>query len=503
MSSKLVQSIDPRTFEAVELDVRSTTSAELDEVVAGALEAGEQLASANPRERADLLGSMASALQDDRSDIVGAADRETALGPARLHGELDRCIGQFGHLADVVVDGAYLEATIDHAGADQPDVRRLMVPVGMVAVFGASNFPLAFSVPGGDTASAIAVGCPVVVKAHPSHPRTCLLAVRALRRGAVAAGFSDRLVTLVFGESIGRALVGHEDVSAVGFTGSARAADALQRAIAARARPIPFYGELGSVNPLVVTSAAAAERGDEIARGLLDSFTLGNGQFCTKPGVSLVPEEHASRFVSVLRAGLAGREPGFLLNEAIKAAFVERTTSWRESARPWIGDENPHTAGTSVSAGVLVVDATDVQRDASLLDECFGPVTVVVRYGSLGDAISVLAAVPASLTATVHAGSGSDPDAVRLLAAVMPGAGRIVWNGYPTGVRVSWAMHHGGGSPAATNPQHTSVGATAVRRWLRPLALQGVPDALLPVALREANPLGVPRRVDGAMVPRP
>lgn len=499
MSTELVKSIDPRTSEGVELDISATTRAELDDALTDALEAGDHLASATPRVRAELLGSMAGALQDDRSAIVDAADRETALGPARLNVELDRCVGQLGHLADVLVDGTYLEATIDHATADQPDVRRLMVPVGVVAVFGASNFPLAFSVPGGDTASALAVGCPVVVKAHPSHPQTCLLAIRALRRGAVAAGFSDRVVSLVFGEPIGRVLVGHGDVSAVGFTGSARAADALQRVIAARERPIPFYGELGSANPLVVTSAAAAERGDEIASDLVGSFTLGNGQFCTKPGVSLVPEEHAAQFVSVLRAELAGREPAFLLNEAIKVAFVERTTSWRESARSWIGDEHPDTAGTSVSAGVLVVDASDVQRDASLLDECFGPVTVVVRYASLSDAIAVLGAVPASLTATVHAATGPDPDAARLLAAVTPVAGRIVWNGYPTGVRVSWAMHHGGGFPAATNPQHTSVGAGAVRRWLRPLAFQGVPQALLPEVLRDSNPLGVPRRVDGTL----
>ncbi|HEY2794194.1 MAG TPA: aldehyde dehydrogenase (NADP(+)) [Micromonosporaceae bacterium] len=442
--------------------------------------------------RATMLRAMAEALEAETDALVTAADRETSLGRPRLTGEVGRSAYQLRLFADVLDDGAYLEVIIDHADpnaapAPRPDLRRMLIPVGPVGVFAASNFPLAFSVPGGDTASALAAGCPVVVKVNPGHPDTSDLAVAALRRGAEAAGLPADVVQVVHGFEAGADLVTHPAIRAIGFTGSLRGGRALFDLANARPDPIPFYGELGSINPLVVTPAAAAERAEAIGTGLAGSFTQGLGQFCTKPGLAFVPAgADGDRLIDALVAAASQVTVGTMLTEGIRDAF-----GGGADVRSKI--EGVRTALDSPR--VLVADAGAL--DDVLLEECFGPLIVVARYGSTDQVLAVLERVEGSLTTIVHCGSGPDEVAAAVARSGAERAGRVLFNGYPTGVSVTWAMQHGGPWPATTASLHTSVGATAIRRFLRPITYQDAPAALLPAALRDDNPLRLPRRVDG------
>ncbi len=449
--------------------------------------------------RAAFLRAAADLLDGSGEHVVEAADAETALGPVRLTGELARTTAQLRAFADVVEDGWFLDVRIDppdpEATPPRPDLRRWKIPLGVVAVYAASNFPLAFSVPGGDTASALAAGCPVVVKAHPDHPATSELCASLLRRAAAKAGLPEDVVVLVHGFDAGVELVRHPLVAAAGFTGSIRGGRALFDAAVTRPVPIPFHGELGSLNPVVVTEAAAAERAEEIGAGLAGSMTLGAGQFCTKPGFVLAPRgEDGDRFLDALTAAVSETEPAVMLDRRMRDAFVAGVAERAALA----GVDTPVTPGAggahTVSAGVLAVDAAALADGGHrlLLEECFGPVTVVARYSTREEVTAVLGLLPGNLTATLHIAE-DDEAAAPLLAELTPLAGRVLVNGWPTGVAVAPAQHHGGPYPATTSTS-TSVGATAIERWLRPVTYQSTPDHLLPPELRDGNPLGVPRR---------
>ncbi|NUU23520.1 MAG: aldehyde dehydrogenase (NADP(+)), partial [Streptomycetaceae bacterium] len=457
--------------------------------------------------RAAFLRSCAAELAADRAEIVALADAETALGEARLSGELARTCTQLRAFADVVEAGAFLDVIINHPDdtivPPVPDLRRYKIPLGVVAVYAASNFPLAFSVPGGDTASALAAGCPVVVKAHPDHPATSERVLTALRRAAAAHDLPETVVNVVHGFDAGLDLIRHPLVTAAGFTGSVRGGRALFDAAAARPTPIPFHGELGSLNPVVVTEAAAADRPEEIGAGLAASATLGVGQFCVKPGLVLVPSgDSGDAVVAALGKALADTAPGVLLDHRMRDNFVRGVAERR--ALP--GVEAPVAGGPDgehgVRAGFLAVPADLLATSPAhevLLEECFGPVTVIARYDDPAQVDAVLDRVPGSLSATLHISpdeaAGAAPGAA-LLARLTEQAGRVVVNAWPTGVAVAAAQHHGGPYPATTSTS-TSVGTTAIERWLRPVAYQNTPDALLPPELREANPLALPRLVDG------
>ncbi|WP_030160417.1 aldehyde dehydrogenase (NADP(+)) [Streptomyces sp. NRRL S-244] len=504
MAATPVWSVDPRTGKQREQVAVEATSGEVDEAVRAAHAARAALADRTAR--AAFLRAAAGLLDEAAAHVIEAADAETALGPGRLTGELARTTGQLRAFADAVDEGAYLDIRIDRpdpgAVPPRPELRRYKVPLGVVAVYAASNFPLAFSVPGGDTASALAAGCPVVVKAHPDHPATSELCASLLRRAAVAAGLPAEVVAVVHGFDAGLELIRHPLVSAAGFTGSIRGGRALFDAAAARPVPIPFHGELGSLNPVVVTPAAAAERAEEIAAGLAGSVTLGVGQFCVKPGLVLVPEgADGDRLTGALTKALGETEPGVLLDHRMRENFIsgvrERAALPGVSAPVTPGSGGEHTVG----AGYLTVPAGSLLEGGAyevLLEECFGPVTVVVRYADQGEAGSVLGRLPGNLSATLQLSAaeadGGPGPAAELIAQVTALAGRILVNGWPTGVAVAPAQHHGGPYPAATS-HSTSVGGTAVERWLRPVVYQSVPDPLLPAELREANPLGLPRRV--------
>ncbi|MEU0627075.1 aldehyde dehydrogenase (NADP(+)) [Streptomyces sp. NPDC005989] len=503
MAAAPVWSVDPRTGNPREQVAVEATAEEVDRAVRAAHAVRESLADRTVR--AAFLRIAADLLTEAGEHVIEAADAETALGPARLTGELARTAAQLRAFAEVVDEGAFLDIHIDHADAGRtppwPDLRRYKIPLGVVAVYAASNFPLAFSVPGGDTASALAAGCPVVVKAHPDHPATSELCASVLRRAAVKAGLPEDVLTLVHGFDAGVGLIGHPLVSAAGFTGSVRGGRALFDAAAARPRPIPFHGELGSLNPVVVTGAAAAERAEEIGAGLGGSMTMGAGQFCTKPGFVLAPAgEAGDRLLESLTAAVSDTEAAVLLDHRMRDAFLAGVR--KRAGLP--GVQAPVTPGAggdhTVSAGFLTVPAhllaTEGPHD-ELLEECFGPVTVVARYTSHDEITAVLSRLPGNLTATLQtATDGADADAPALLAALTPLAGRVLVNGWPTGVAVAPAQHHGGPYPSSTSTS-TSVGATAIERWLRPVTYQTTPEALLPPELREDNPQGLPRRVDG------
>ncbi|WP_137990130.1 aldehyde dehydrogenase (NADP(+)) [Streptomyces vilmorinianum] len=497
MAAEPVWSVDPRTGKPREQVAVEATAEEIDRAVRAASAAREALADRTAR--AALLRAAADLLDEAGEHVIEAADAETALGPVRLTGELARTTAQLRSFADVVDEGSFLDVRIDlpdpTAIPPRPDLRRWKIPLGVVAVYAASNFPLAFSVPGGDTASALAAGCPVVIKAHPDHPATSELCASLLRRAAAAVGLPEDVVVLVHGFDAGVELVRHPLVAAAGFTGSVRGGRALFDAAAARPVPIPFHGELGSLNPVVITGAAAEERAAEIGAGLAASMTMGQGQFCTKPGFVLAPTgEAGDRFVSAVTDAVSETEPGVMLDHRMRGSFVTGTQERAElpgvTAPVLPGSGGEHT----VNAGFLTVDAAALlkgEHDA-LLEECFGPVTVVARYDSREEITGVLSRLPGNLTATLQMAE-EDPDAAGLLAELTPLAGRVLVNGWPTGVAVAGAQHHGGPYPATTSTS-TSVGATAIERWLRPVTYQSTPQHLLPPELRDDNPLGLPRR---------
>jgi NADP-dependent aldehyde dehydrogenase len=491
--------VDARSGEVVATVAQESTAEETAAACESAAAAFPGLEAMGRHGRAGLLRAMAGSLEAARARVVQVADRESALGEQRLNGELTRTCFQLRLFADVLHEGSYVEATIDHAGPTdmglRPDVRRMLVPLGPVGVFGASNFPLAFSVPGGDTASALAAGCPVVVKAHPSHPATSQLCFDLLTDAVRETRAPEGTLGLVHGGQAGTDLVGHPAIRAVGFTGSYRGGRALFDLANARPDPIPFYAEMGSLNPLVVTPAAAAERAEQIAEGYVASFTLGAGQFCTKPGLVFVPAGEAGRRFRAEAARRVGELGGMvLLNAGIRDAFsagVERLAG--------AGGVEVVAAGNGPLAPVLVaVRAPDLS--GPLLEECFGPAAVLIEYAGEEELLVTLASLPGNLTATIHAGEDDAGLTARLATVLREKAGRLVWNGFPTGVAVSHAMHHGGPHPATSNPLHTSVGTTSIRRFLRPVAWQDAPVAVLPPELRDADP-AIPRRVDGVLFP--
>jgi NADP-dependent aldehyde dehydrogenase len=497
----MVTTTDPRTGVTTPTQIAETGSAEVAALAARAALATRPLAEAGREGTARLLESMAAAVEAARPELIETAMAETGLPSARLEGELTRSRFQFELFAEALREGSYLEAAIDHAGdtplGPQPDVRRMLVSLGPVAVFGASNFPFAFSVLGGDVASALAAGCPVIVKAHPSHPLTSERSFEALQAGAENAGAPAGTLAIVHGQEAGVALVTDPNIAAVGFTGSLGAARALRAAIETRSEPIPFYGELSSINPLVITEAAAAARTREIADGLFTSYTGSAGQLCTKPGIAFVPDTAAGAELTGAMAEKTGQAAaGTLLNDRIRTAFGEIEARLREAGgEPLAHGLEPQSDAIAVAP--VMLEATAAEVSSELAEECFGPMIVIARYSSLDEVVAAIGRMPASLTTTVHA-EPSDAELVgRLFAGTASHAGRLVYNGYPTGVRVSWAQHHGGPWPA-TNTQHTSVGVTAIRRWLRPLAWQNMPTELLPPELRD-DYTGIPRRIDGVL----
>jgi NADP-dependent aldehyde dehydrogenase len=500
-----VQAVNPRSGEPVGSPVPDTPADDLAGVLAAAAAAAGEFGASAPGTRTALLRALADRLDERTGELATLAEQESGLPLARLTGEVARTSGQLRLFAEVIEDGGYLEAIADSAdpGAvpPRPELRRWLEPVGPVLIFAASNFPFAFSVLGGDTASALASGCPVIVKAHPAHPGLSR-AVGELATAVVAEqGLPAGVFAVIFGDERGVQALRDPRMRAAGFTGSTAGGRFLFDIAAGRPAPIPFYGELGSINPAVVTPDAAAARGSEIAAGFAASMTLGTGQFCTKPGLLFLPSGHGMEQALAAAVGEAAAAP--MLNARIRDQFdggVAGLAGHEGVRRVGGGNGAVPEAGSWAAPALFATTAEAVAADpASLTREYFGPASLVVEYRDAADLRAALTAVEGSLTATVHAEPGDGFDVAGLLAQLRALAGRVIYNGWPTGVAVAWAMNHGGPWPATTSSAHTSVGATAIRRWLRPVCYQSLPDELLPEGLRAANPWQLPRRLDGVL----
>jgi NADP-dependent aldehyde dehydrogenase len=481
----MIQAYDPRTGEPVGEPVPETSDAEVDSIVAAAAAAFPAW-SAFPR-RAEALEAVADALDARVGELAVIADTETALGGERLTGEVARTTGQLRLFAEVLRDGGYLDAVLTPASGAIPDLRRITHPAGPVAVFAASNFPFAFSVAGGDTASALAAGCPVVVKAHENHPVTSDLTAEIVTGALASAGSPSGTFGLVHGVQAGLRLLRHPAVAAAGFTGSTAGGLALARVCAERPVPIPFYGELGSVNPCVVLPGAAFARPAAIATGYAASLTLGAGQFCTNPGLLFVPEDVG--MLTAIAEAVGASPGGPMLSARIFEGFARAVAEAAD--HPGVTElaaGQPGTGPWDATPRVFQTTLKEFAADIAILSrEMFGPAGLVITYPSADDLVPVLGALGGNLVGTVHVDMSSpdDMDLARPVVAVLERiAGRIVCNGWPTGVAVVAAQHHGGPWPATTMPAFTSVGTAAIRRWLIPVAYQDFPPELLPQGIR-------------------
>lgn len=486
------------------LTMHDTDSSALDALLDAAVAAAPWLADSPRRVRAAALRAVADALDAATEELVGLAQQETHFPAARLTGEVARTTGQLRMFAGGLEGDSLLDVIIDTADPQakpvpRPDLRRMQLPVGPVLVFAASNFPFAFSVGGGDFASALAAGCPVIVKAHPGHPQTSARTAELVAAALRDAGLPEGTFALIHGQEAGVRALEDPRIEAASFTGSLHGGRFLFDIANAREYPIPFYAEMGSLNPVFVTQGAVAARGQAIAEGYLASFTLGVGQFCTKPGLLFLPR--GSGIVDQLVEAASVAAPGRMLLDRIHAGHREVRDALAERPGIRMLVEGAVSSDDGTAAPTLL--ATDVPAlladQEAMLTECFGPTSILVEYDDIDQAVQAARAFGGNLTATVHAEPDETDAARRLLRELRDRAGRVLWNGWPTGVAVSWAQHHGGPYPATTAPAHTSVGMTAVRRFQRPVCFQDTPQEFLPEELRDANPDGILRRIDGRL----
>ncbi len=484
---------------AIASTTQDTTEEQLETYLAEADQAFAAWASTAPSQRADVLDAVGDALDAAADELIPVAMEETNLPEARLRGELKRTSFQLRIFGELLRDGGFLDARIDHAdpqwpmGAPRPDLRRTHVPLGPVVVFSASNFPFAFSTAGGDTASALAAGNPVIVKAHSGHLELSRLTGQVVVNALEAAGAPAGLFHVVFGTEAGRTVLLDPRIKAAGFTGSIPGGRALMDLAVSRPEPIPFYGELGSNNPVFVTQLAARERGEQIASEFVGSFSLNAGQFCTKPGTLFIPRG------SGLREQLAQQEipaGAPMLNDRIHDGFTQVFDELASHNSVSVLAKGREPLGSAPSPTLLVTGIEDLLAEPHVLQaECFGPSALVVEYDSEDQLVQAAKTFEGQLTATVQ---GEDSDEVADLVAVLAQkAGRVLWNQWPTGVSVTYAQQHGGPYPATTAAGSTSVGTAAIERFQRPVAFQNFPQHLLPAELQEANPIAVPRLVDG------
>lgn len=436
--------------------------------------------------RADLLERIADAIEARAADLTEIAMQESGLPEARLVGERGRTTGQLRYFAALIRGTEHLDLRHDAALPDRqplprPELRMMQRPIGPVAVFGASNFPLAFSVAGGDTASALAAGCPVVVKGHPAHPGTSEIVAEAISGAVAAAGLPGGVFSMIHGDGIevGTALVQHPLIRAVGFTGSLRGGRALFDLCATRPEPIPFFGELGSINPVFLLPSALQARGQALGEGWATSLTMGAGQFCTNPGVVILPagSEGADAFIAAATAALQAAAPQTMLTDGIAHAYRDGAARLAGLANVLVQGESD---GRSAAPVLLHVSAEQFLQDTALQHEVFGPLGIIVEVADDAGMLTLARALEGQLTASLQMDQGDVPLAQRLLPVLERKAGRILANGWPTGVEVADAMVHGGPYPASTNFGATSVGSMAIRRFQRPVCYQNLPAAALP-----------------------
>lgn len=500
---------DPTTGAKLDPIYHAAGAEEVDLAATSAEEAFATFSKLSGGEKAKFLRHIADGIEQIKPALVDRARRETALPEARLQGEAARTINQLRLFAQVVEEGSWVMARIDPAQPDRKpfprsDIRSVLRPLGPVAVFGASNFPLAFSVAGGDTASAFAAGCPVIVKAHSAHPGTSEMVAQVIRDSVRACGLPAGVFAVLFGSGaqVGAALVQHPSVKAVGFTGSLTAGKSLMDLAASRPEPIPCFMEMSSTNPVFVLPEALKAHSAQIASGLFSSFTLGVGQFCTKPGLVFLPRnQDADAMVSELTGLVNKASPATMLTAGICKSYKSGIASREGNTRVEVLAQPAQSDGVGpvdVAPVLFQVSASDLLRDPNLEKEIFGPTTLVIRYSGVEELATLARSLEGQLTATLH-GTEADIAAYADLIAILEGkAGRLIVNGFPTGVEVCHAMVHGGPYPATSDSRHTSVGTQAIYRFVRPVCYQDFPQLALPDELKNENPLSILRMVDGA-----
>jgi NADP-dependent aldehyde dehydrogenase len=499
------RAINPATGSAIDPPFFSATENDVDLAARAAWDAFLLWRKAPARDRARLLRAIADGLDAALPELVARARIETALPEARLQGETKRTSGQCRLFADVIQEGSWVGARIDIAQpsrqpAPRPDIRSMLQPLGPIAVFGASNFPLAYSVMGGDSASALAAGNSIVVKAHPAHPGTSELVARIIVDSIRSTGAPAGVFSMLYdqGFAVGQALVRHPLIQAVGFTGSRNGGRALMDLAAQRPDPIPCFAEMGSTNPVFILPGALRRQGIQIATGLFGSFTLGAGQFCTKPGMVFLPEQQESApFLAELRR-LTGASAAFtLLTPGIAANYTRSIQARSEQSGLSMQQAKSSAGACTVSATLLETEIKNFLDHPDWSQEVFGPTSLVIRYQQRESILRAAEELEGHLTASVW---GTDADLAEfadLIAILERKAGRLIFNGFPTGLEVSDAIIHGGPYPSSSDSRFTAVGSRAILRFARPVCYQGFPEAALPDELRNANPLGILRMIDG------
>ncbi len=502
-----LRAVNPSTGQEMEPSFGGGDQNNVDEACSLAAFAFDAYRSASLETRARFLETIAQGLLDAGSDLVDLVMNETGLPRPRVEAERGRTVGQLRLFAELVRDGRWIGAVIDTALPERqpvprPDLRRRKIPLGPVAVFGASNFPLAYSVAGGDTASALAAGCPVVAKSHPSHPGTSEFAGRIIQQAVAECGLPEGVFSLLIGVGnfVGEALVAHKAIQAVGFTGSRKGGLALAAIAAKRPSPIPVFAEMSSTNPVFLLPGALKQRGLAIAQDLINSATLGAGQFCTKPGIAIGIQGEAFRqFEHDAATHIATRPSSIMLNEGIQSSYNAGVSQRNaiEGVRMLAKGCAAEAVGTSIQPLLFTTEAEMFLRMRALGEEIFGPSSLLVACSNKEEILAMAEELEGQLTATLHMTEDDLPLARLLVAILERKAGRIIVNGFPTGVEVAPSMVHGGPFPSTTDSRFTAVGPFAIERFLRPVCYQNFPSQLLPESLQDGNPLSLSRLRDG------
>ena len=498
--------INPSTGEELAPAYYSASEAEVDQAAELANKAFEIYRQTSGKTRAAFLRKIAANIEGLGDDLVTRATEETALPAARIQGERARTCFQLRLFAGMVKEGSWIDARIDTADPNRtplrkPDVRSMLRPLGPVVVFCASNFPLAFSVAGGDTASALAAGNPVIVKAHHAHPGTAELIGLAVSEAVRACNLPEGVFSLLYGpgSKVGVQLVEHPLIKAGGFTGSRSGGIALMNAAASRPEPIPFYAEMSSVNPIFILPNALRERAEQIAIGLHASITLGTGQFCTNPGLVFVPDNGSEGLITKLSELIAATPASAMLTAGICSAYSEGVGALEHNPRVQLITRQEANGMTLAGPALFQTNVISFLEDRNLSAEVFGPSTLLVRYSNPEQLLEVARSLEGQLTTTIHANEAELNEYTDLIAVLETKAGRLLFNGFPTGVEVGHAMVHGGPFPATSDGRSTSVGTRAALRFVRQVCYQDWPDAALPDELKEDNSLNIWRLVDGEM----
>jgi 2,5-dioxopentanoate dehydrogenase len=511
---ELFNALNPKSGERLEPGFFAASPDEVDRAVSLARQAFATYDRVSARDRGAFLRTIAANIESIAEELVERAEEETALPKPRLQSETARTCGQLRMFAQVAEEGSWAQARIDRADPDRkpapkPDIRSMLRPLGPVVVFGASNFPLAFSVAGGDTASAFAAGNPVIFKGHPAHPGTSELVGHAVQQAVRECNLPEGVFSLLFdsGNQVGAALIKHPMVKAAGFTGSRTAGRILMDLAATRPEPIPFFAEMSSANPVFILPGALRERADSIAAKLYASFTLGAGQFCTKPGLVFLPAlAEASDLIKKLHLSVNESAPFHLLTPGIRSAYGAAINVRKKNTNVGLVAEKLPTEiddAFSVGGTLFETDARSFLADENLAAEIFGPATLLVRHSNREEVLEAARNLNGHLTATIHGTEQDLQEFSDLIAILERKVGRMVFNGFPTGVEVSHAMVHGGPYPATSDGRSTSVGSQAIFRFCRPVCYQAFPQAALPDALKDANPLHIWRMIDGEMTREP